>query len=79
MLFRSTLVVESTGAVLDPATVALLTEPFFRGEATRTSSGDSIGLGLAIVESIALTHGGTLALAAREGGGLVATLALPVP
>jgi signal transduction histidine kinase len=75
----STLVVESSGAVLDPATVALLTEPFFRGEATRTSAGESIGLGLAIVESIALTHGGTLALAPREGGGLIATLALPVP
>jgi signal transduction histidine kinase len=74
----STLVVESTGHVLDPRTVALLTEPFYRGEASRTAS-EGVGLGLAIVESIAVTHGGTLTLAPRDGGGLVATLALPVP
>ena len=68
--------VESTGAVLDPATVALLTEPFYRGAASRTAS-EGVGLGLAIVESVAHTHGGTLHLVARRGGGLIATLELP--
>jgi signal transduction histidine kinase len=72
----STLVVENTGAVLDPATVALLTEPFYRGDASRTAS-EGVGLGLAIVESVARTHGGTLTLAARDGGGLIVTLSLP--
>jgi signal transduction histidine kinase len=70
------LVVESTGPELDPATVALLTEPFYRGAASRTTS-EGVGLGLAIVESVALTHGGALTLAPRVGGGLIATLALP--
>ena len=72
----TTLVVESTGPELDRDTVALLTEPFYRGAASRTSS-QGVGLGLAIVESIAHTHGGTLALAPRDGGGLIATLAFP--
>jgi signal transduction histidine kinase len=68
--------VENTGAVLDNETVALLTEPFYRGETSRMT-GESIGLGLAIVDSIAQTHGGTLHLRARDGGGLVAELRLP--
>ncbi len=69
--------VESTGEHVDATTIALLTEPFYRGTASRTSSGENIGLGLAIVESIALTHGGSLTLARREDGGLIARLALP--
>ncbi|MEO7897661.1 MAG: hypothetical protein ABIR65_10225 [Pseudolysinimonas sp.] len=36
-----------------------------------------MGLGLAIVESIATTHGGRLELRPRDGGGLVARLVLP--
>ncbi|WP_435748655.1 sensor histidine kinase [Microbacterium sp. PMB16] len=71
--------VENTGAPIAAATVALLTEPFYRGDASRTSTGpDGTGLGLAIVQSIAQTHGGQLHLAARKGGGLIATLRLPV-
>jgi signal transduction histidine kinase len=71
--------VQNTGAQLDDEIVALLTEPFYRGDASRTKTGDrdGMGLGLAIVESIALTHGGHLHLAARPDGGLVATLRLP--
>ncbi|MCU1422450.1 MAG: hypothetical protein JWN36_2101 [Microbacteriaceae bacterium] len=71
--------VENTGSPLTAETVALLTEPFYRGDATRTSTGDGVGLGLAIAESVAITHGGHLALSPREGGGLVATLSLPAP
>lgn len=67
--------VESTGELLDPERVATLVEPFYRGDASRTA-GDGIGLGLAIVDSIALTHEGTLDLLARRGGGLIATLTL---
>lgn len=70
--------VENTGAPIAPATLALLTEPFYRGDATRTSTGpDGTGLGLAIVQSVAEKHGGTLHLTARPGGGLIAALSLP--
>jgi signal transduction histidine kinase len=35
------------------------------------------GLGLSIVSQIAVLHGGTVVLDAREGGGTVARLTLP--
>ncbi|MFO1345620.1 MAG: ATP-binding protein [Rhodocyclaceae bacterium] len=53
-----------------------LKRPFTRLESARTDV-KGTGLGLAIVERIAKLHGGTLTLAAREGGGLVAALRLP--
>jgi signal transduction histidine kinase len=68
--------VENTGRELSEESVALLAEPFFRGAATRTT-GDGVGLGLAIVDSIAIAHGGRLVLRPRPGGGLIARLELP--
>ena len=69
--------VESTGEPLDEQTIDMLGEPFFRGARTRTAASEGVGLGLAIVQSIAATHGGTLTLRAREGGGLIARLSVP--
>jgi two-component system, OmpR family, sensor histidine kinase VanS len=56
--------------------VAQLAEPFLRG-AGRTARGDGYGLGLALVSRIATLHDGTLALAPRDGGELIATVTLP--
>ena len=76
---RAVIEVENTGAPIAPATVELLTEPFYRGDASRTSAGpDGTGLGLAIVQSIAKTHGGEVRLRARKGGGLIAAIVLPL-
>ncbi|WP_181156506.1 HAMP domain-containing sensor histidine kinase [Microbacterium sp. MYb66] len=76
---RAVIEVENTGTPLTPATVALLAEPFYRGDASRTSTGpDGTGLGLAIVQSVAKTHEGELRLRARKGGGLIASLVLPL-
>lgn len=76
---RAIVEVENTGGVIAPATVELLTEPFYRGDASRTSAGpDGTGLGLAIVQSIAKTHGGEVRLRARKGGGLIAAIVLPL-
>lgn len=76
---RAVIDVENTGALIAPATLELLSEPFYRGGASRTSAGsDGTGLGLAIVQSIAKTHGGEVRLAARKGGGLIASLVLPL-
>ncbi|MDH2917155.1 MAG: ATP-binding protein [Gallionella sp.] len=51
--------------------------PFVRLESARSDASGS-GLGLAIVERTAKAHQGELILTAREGGGLVATLRLPI-
>ena len=50
--------------------------PFTRLEAAR-SNVTGAGLGLAIVERIARSHGGRLELREREGGGLAALLSFP--
>ncbi|TNC95060.1 MAG: two-component system, OmpR family, osmolarity sensor histidine kinase EnvZ [Gallionellaceae bacterium] len=51
--------------------------PFVRLESARSDAVGS-GLGLAIVERAAQIHQGRLVLSQREGGGLVATLRLPL-
>jgi two-component system sensor histidine kinase VanS len=78
----ATLVVENTGERLTEGLVATLAEPFQRGtERARAARAGAdhvgVGLGLAIVRSIAEAHDGTLALEPRPGGGLRATVRLP--
>ncbi len=71
-----TLTVENTGEELAPDVVSTLVEPFRRGaDRIRTDHG-GVGLGLAIVESIARAHDGTLTLTPRAGGGLCVTVQL---
>jgi two-component system, OmpR family, sensor histidine kinase VanS len=70
------LTVENTGPALSPQLVATLAEPFRRGTARIRTDHAGVGLGLAIVRSIAEAHGGTLTLTARPGGGLRATVRL---
>jgi two-component system sensor histidine kinase VanS len=73
------LTVENTGEQLSPQSVATLVEPFLRGaERVRIDhSRVGVGLGLAIVESIARAHDGTLTLTPRPAGGLRVTVQLP--
>jgi two-component system sensor histidine kinase VanS len=71
------LTVENTGARLTPELVSTLTEPFRRGAERIRGDHGGVGLGLAIVESIAGAHDGTLTLAPRAAGGLCVTVQLP--
>ncbi|GLW66443.1 two-component sensor histidine kinase [Actinomadura rubrobrunea] len=74
----SVLRVENTGRPVPPDLLPTLTEPFQRGtQRTRADEHAGVGLGLAIVHSVVRAHDGTLDLAPREGGGLVATVRLP--
>ena len=71
------LTVENTGKRLNPQLVATLAEPFERGSERARGDHGGVGLGLAIVRSIAEAHDGALELAPREEGGLLATVRLP--
>lgn len=70
--------VEDRGPGIDTAQLASIVEPFVRGEGSRNRAHGGYGLGLSIAQRIAASHGGQLMLVNREGGGLQATVSLPV-
>lgn len=72
------LTVENTGERLTPQLTATLVEPFLRGSERVSGDHAGAGLGLAIVDSIARAHDGTLTLAPRAAGGLRVTVRIPV-
>ncbi len=71
------LTVENTGEKLTAQLVATLAEPFQRGSRRVRTDHAGVGLGLAIVRSIAQAHDGALTLAPRAAGGLCVTVELP--
>jgi two-component system sensor histidine kinase VanS len=71
------LTVESTGEELTPEIVCRLAEPFQRGTERILTDHAGVGLGLAIVQSIARAHDGTVTLSPRPAGGLIVEVRLP--
>ncbi|YCK34985.1 sensor histidine kinase [Actinomadura sp. ATCC 39365] len=69
--------VVNSGPSVPPYDVPLLFKPFHRHGAERVVTGMSAGLGLSIVRSVAVAHGGDVTARPREGGGLVVTATLP--
>ncbi len=69
--------VQDRGPGIPPDQVERLKRPFTRLETAR-SDASGAGLGLAIVDRIARTHGGSFDLLPRPGGGLIARVMLPV-
>ena len=53
-------------------------DPFYRREPSRNRETGGIGLGLAVVRSVARSHGGDVVLINRPGGGLTARAVLPL-
>lgn len=53
-------------------------EPFVRLETSRSRETGGAGLGLAIARAVIDSHGGSIRLAAREGGGTTAVIELPL-
>jgi two-component system sensor histidine kinase VanS len=71
------LTVENTGEKLTTQLVSTLVEPFRRGTERIRTDHAGVGLGLAIVQSIAQAHDGSLTLTPRAAGGLCVTVQLP--
>lgn len=76
-----TLQVRNTGPTYTKEAAARLAEPFLRGSgrAAEPAGERGHGLGLALVARITDLHDGRLAIAPREGGGLVVTVTLRHP
>ena len=70
------LAVSNTGAVIDDGDVDGLFEPFRRLGADRVG-GRGAGLGLSIVRSVTVAHGGRISARPRPGGGLLVEIFLP--
>jgi signal transduction histidine kinase len=74
---RAAIVVEDRGPGIPADRLDQVFDPFFRLESSRNRHTGGIGLGLALARAIVEEAGGTIALTAREGGGLVARITLP--
>lgn len=68
--------VTDSGPGFTPDDLAYATEPLYRGRAVRGGAG--LGLGLSLVERIAMVHGGRLELCGRPGPGATVILWLPL-
>ncbi|WP_246524752.1 sensor histidine kinase [Sphingobium phenoxybenzoativorans] len=70
--------VEDDGPGVSPDHLARLSEPFYRGEASRNRATGGVGLGLSIARSIMEKHGGAMLFENRDGGGLRVTMQFPL-
>jgi signal transduction histidine kinase len=70
--------VANSGPDVPPYEVEGLFKPFHRLADDRLVGAKGAGLGLSIVRSVAEAHGGSVRARAREGGGLVVKVTLPV-
>lgn len=70
--------IDDDGPGIPPADAEKVFEPFYRREPSRSRQTGGIGLGLAVVRTIARGHGGDVNLINRTGGGLTARVQLPL-
>ena len=73
---RAKLTVHNTGSYIPPADLPHVFERFYRADKSRTAS-DSSGLGLAIVQSVVESMGGTVSVESSESAGTAFTVFLP--
>src|SRR5215472_16579045 len=71
--------IANTGPAVSATAVDRLFQPFQRAGADRVSRGDGLGLGLSIVEAIAVAHGATLTARPIPEGGLQVEVTFPDP
>lgn len=71
-------IVQDDGPGLPEDRIEAMFEPFVRLDPSRSAATGGVGLGLAIARSVARHHGGEVTLSNRPGGGLRASLRLPL-
>ena len=75
---QAVLEVADHGPGIPPESLPQIFDRFFRADSVRTHSVSGAGLGLSIVRSICLAHGGSVEAANRAGGGCRITVRLPL-
>ena len=70
--------VQDDGIGISPADQTQVFEPFFRSATARQAGVAGTGLGLALAQRIAATHGGTIELTSQPGEGTRFTVVLPL-
>ncbi len=70
--------VDDDGPGMPAAELERVFQPFYRLETSRSRATGGVGLGLALVRAAVDAHGGQVELANRPGGGLRATVLLPL-
>ena len=73
---KAKLTVHNTGSYIPPEDLSHVFERFYRADKSRTAS-ESSGLGLAIVQSVAESMGGSVSAESSEGAGTAFTVLLP--
>ncbi|MCL2569117.1 MAG: HAMP domain-containing histidine kinase [Oscillospiraceae bacterium] len=71
------LLVEDTGIGIPEADLPYIFDRFYRVDKARSRDQSSSGLGLSIVRDMVLRYGGTVEVAARDGGGTRAMVSFP--
>ena len=72
---KARIVVADRGPGIPPDELERIFEPFYRSS---TDTAKGFGLGLAIAQRAVVSHGGAIRAAARQGGGLVVEIELPL-
>ena len=75
---HATVEVDDDGPGVPAGDLERVFEPFFRREPSRNRDTGGIGLGLAVVRTVARALGGDAELINRAGGGLTARVSLPI-
>lgn len=70
--------IDDDGPGIPPEDLERVFDPFARLETSRSRETGGIGLGLSIARAILRAHGGDVGLSNRQGGGLRATVTLPL-
>jgi two-component system OmpR family sensor kinase len=70
--------IDDNGPGLPDRELEKVFEPFYRHEGSRSRATGGIGLGLAVVRTLARAHGGDAVLANRVEGGMTARVELPL-